>query len=362
MITEIASHSIDGYFQDLKCSPDGTFALTAHDEDNVSLYQISLAQQDNSISKCAEWNASSQVYAMKWYPFMHASEASTVCLLVSHKGSPTRLLSPSYTDNGFYTRATYAVFDDQNERLFCPYSVEFALDGQYFYGGENQRIVKFNIHEQKEAADVWRTSPNRKSKDGQKGIISTLSACPQGSSMMAAGSFNGSMGVYDVTSGSLIWFCDNGLGDESINSARGITQVQFTKDSKYVICGARNSSHICVWDIRHTGLPLCSLPRSALTNQRMWFDCSVSNKVVCGNDNGSINVYDLNDEIKDGLLSARESINLHSDVVSSAQILPNEEHILSCCGQRSFFEDSEDDEEPMKGNAPKNTLKLSKIC
>ncbi len=47
------------------------------------------------------------------------------------------------------------------------------------------------------------TTPSRKSKEGQKGIISCIDFNPDGSGMYAAGSYSKTLGIYDERSDAL---------------------------------------------------------------------------------------------------------------------------------------------------------------
>lgn len=128
------------------------------------------------------------------------------------------------------------------------------------------------------------TIPKRKSKKGQKGIISCIDFSTDG--LYAAGSYSQSIGIYDETNNEL---CLKLTGFEG-----GATQVQFSRDGLYLYSASRHSNSILCWDIRNSANILFELPRPGKTNQRMQFDVDSTGKyIMTGDIEGNALIYDV---------------------------------------------------------------------
>lgn len=90
------------------------------------------------------------------------------------------------------------------------------------------------------------TSKTRKSREGQRGIISAITFCPDASNVYAAGSYAGSIGVYDArTRGQAM--------AEMVGHEGGVTCLRMSPDSRLLFSGARKDDYIHCWDVRNTG-------------------------------------------------------------------------------------------------------------
>jgi WD40 repeat protein len=128
------------------------------------------------------------------------------------------------------------------------------------------------------------TIPKRKSRKGQKGIISCIDFSTDG--LYAAGSYSQSIGIYDQHNNEL---CLKLTGFEG-----GATQVQFSKDGLYLYSASRHSNSILCWDIRDSANILYELPRPGKTNQRMQFDLDATGKyLMTGDIQGNVLIYDV---------------------------------------------------------------------
>lgn len=129
------------------------------------------------------------------------------------------------------------------------------------------------------------TIPKRKSRKGQKGIISCLDFSTDG--LYAAGSYSQSIGIYDQTNNELCLKLTGFQGG-------GATQVQFSKDGLYLYSASRHSNTILCWDIRDSANILFELPRPGKTNQRMQFDVDATGKyLTTGDTEGNVLIYDV---------------------------------------------------------------------
>src|SRR5690554_538703 len=164
------------------------------------------------------------------------------------------------------------------------------------------------------------TVPTRKSKKGQKGVISCLAFNPDQSDLYAAGSYLKTIGLYDSRAEELLLLLrdkshrphhrqrgkkgnvtapgpDNETQQDQPASPPmgGLTQVQFTPDGLYLYSASRQDPFIRCWDIRNTAHVLHRLERPGeQTNQRISFDISTDGRwLTTGDMNGDISIFDL---------------------------------------------------------------------
>jgi WD40 repeat protein len=148
-------------------------------------------------------------------------------------------------------------------------------------------IEIFDVHRPGPDSIKFATIPKRKSRKGQKGIISCLDFCPDYSGLFAAGSYSQSIGIYDESNNEL---CLKLTGMDG----GGVTQVKFSKDGKYLFSASRHANSIVCWDIRDSANILYELPRPGKTNQRISFDIDATGKyLMTGDQFGNVLVYDV---------------------------------------------------------------------
>ena len=117
--------------------------------------------------------------------------------------------------------------DSRQVRILAPLSV-LILTTEHelrIYAGFDSSIEVFSVHRPGTGTRIL-TSPNKKSKDGMKGIISSISVSPSGT-VYAVGSLSPSVGpiaIYDTGTDEVGLYL--GLGDEEQKTVRrGVTQV-----------------------------------------------------------------------------------------------------------------------------------------
>ena len=108
------------------------------------------------------------------------------------------------------------------------------------------------------------TSKTRKSKQGQRGIISCINFDPTNSGSYAAGSYSGSLYTYDESSGVRINVFKHGIKGRN---KPGLTQVKFSPNGLYLFAGYRKCNYISCWDVRKPKTELTRFARVASTNQ-----------------------------------------------------------------------------------------------
>ncbi|KAI9260309.1 WD40-repeat-containing domain protein [Helicostylum pulchrum] len=222
-------------------------------------------------------------------------------------------------------------------------------------------IEIFDVHRPGPDSKKVPTIPKRKSKKGQKGIISCIDFCPDYSGLYAAGSYSQSIGIYDEVNNEL---CLKLTGFDG-----GATQVKFSKDGTLLFSASRHSDSILCWDIRDSANILFELPRPGKTNQRISFDLDATGKyLITGDQFGNTLIYDIaTGEAEDIETKKRlvQTFKAHDDIVSCATFNPVYPVIATCSGQRKFTlpQDSSDEDEDMDEEKViiDNTLKTWRV-
>ena len=203
-------------------------------------------------------------------------------------------------------------------------------------------------------AETRRTTPRRKSRQGLRGIVSTIACRPDcansAGAYYAAGSYSGDVAIF-TPEGKLVQLISNA-------HARGVTQVLFSPDGMRMYTGGRRDESILCWDLRGMGRgePIGSLLRRASTNQRFGFDLDSSGSLlVTGDVNGAVTVHDtstFSPVRKVGLESLGNAVPV--DAVNWTSFSPRGNRVAVSCGQRHFpqIEDSDDEcDAPCSGSA-----------
>ena len=179
-------------------------------------------------------------------------------------------------------RASYPIVDHR-ERFVGPHSLCFSPGdgGATLYAGHDAAIEIFDISRSGEAGERVLTTPKRSSRDGQKGIISSIAVSQSDPSFLAAGSFGRTVGLYDTASGR--------TGADLLQlfnvSGGGATQVRFHPTERQLFVASRMHDSIDVWDLRYAAALLRSYERPARTNQRLSFDIDAWGRyLVAGDD------------------------------------------------------------------------------
>ncbi|KAJ3158126.1 hypothetical protein HDU86_003078 [Geranomyces michiganensis] len=154
------------------------------------------------------------------------------------------------------------------------------------------------------------------------GLISSITFNPDFSGMYAAGSFFGSIGLYDERNDEL-------LHQIILEKGRGLTQVSFSRDGTQLFYTSRKSNTIICRDLRNSGDVLATFARSGNTNQRIGFSLDPQGRYLStGDETGRILVYNLHTK------ELVKEFQAHNDTVSSASFHPTLPLLASCSGQR----------------------------
>ncbi|GES93892.1 telomerase Cajal body protein 1-like [Rhizophagus clarus] len=330
--TYIPNASEENFFKNAKWSPDGSCILTSTNDNVLRIFDLprnALEIDDelelNSVLDC---HAGETVYDFCWYPMMSSQDPDTCCFLSSSREHPIHLWD-AYTGK---VRCSYTIIDHRDE-IVGPNALTFNLDGSRIYCGYKNMIKIFDLHRPGRDGQDIKTTPSRKSKEGQKGIISCLAFNPDRSGLYAAGSYSQTIGLYDESNNELCCILQ-GTENESIGDT---IQVQFSRDGKYLFSSSRKDNYIRCWDIRNTGEILFKLERNGNTNQRLSFDLDITGSFLAtGSLDGKMIVYDLVNLNSKG--SPRKVLDrlAHDDAISAISFHPTFPLIASCSGQRKF--------------------------
>ncbi|KAG0227350.1 Telomerase Cajal body protein 1 [Actinomortierella wolfii] len=365
----------NNYFKALKWSPDGSCLLSASNDNNLRVFALPNTSGNGSMDSSIEPSLLEEglivregeaIYDMCWYPGMTTQDPSSCCFLSSSRDHPVHLWD-AYTGE---LRCSYTIVDHCEVNV-APNSLSFNLDGSKIYCGLNNMIEVFDTTRPGRDSTKRPTTPTRRSKKGQKGVISCLTFNPDGSGLYAAGSYSKSIGLYDSKTDHLVLMLKDRdqYGRKKKHKAAtaakvtttttttplgGITQLQFSPDGHYLYSASRQDPWIRCWDIRNTTEVLFWLRRPGpTTNQRISFDISSDGRwLTTGDALGGVSFFDLSEPDREqrarqaetgsegsgGEIPNRErySFIAHEDIVCSATFNPVYPILATCSGQRKY--------------------------
>ncbi|CAK4659257.1 hypothetical protein LEN26_005519 [Aphanomyces euteiches] len=318
----------------VKVSPDGLCVLSNSDDNVMRLFEVEPSVQEATL----EMHEGGTVYDFQWYPYMNSDDPATCVFATTSHAHPIHLWD-AYTGE---LRASYRAYDHLDE-LTTAYSVAFNATGDKLFCGFDRTIRFFDVSQPSRDFSTRALSKTKKSRHGQRGIISSINFNPDHSKMYAAGSYGGSTCIYDENTGEMF------MGLEGHNG-QGITQVQFTPDGRYLLTGARKNNVINVWDIRNTMQILHTFEREAPTNQRIAFDIHMGSRyVITGSADCRVRMYDLfSGELVSEIRALPDSVNGVSFFP-----YPDAARLALCTGQRAYDlpQDMADDDEMAVGSS-----------
>jgi len=295
------------------------------------------------------FSQSSAVVNFAWYPGASSNNAPAYCFVASVRDCPVKLLDAS--DGRL--RASYPIVDHR-ERFIAPHNLAFNLTADKLYCGFEDAIEIFDIQQPGEG-DRLPTTPSKKSKDGLKGIISSI-AFSSSYDYYAIGSLTPSSQAMDNIA---LYSESNQAAIMPIGGAysqSGVTQLKFNPTRPHILYAAfRRHDAIYAWDLRSdTSVPVKvfrTIPdsRKTLTNQKIEFDIDCAGRwLSVGDQNGCISIFDLGDsdelDSEQSLAIALQNIgpkmtfNAHGDVVGCVAFQPLHSNLLSASGSRHFDE------------------------
>jgi WD40 repeat protein len=274
----------------LRWSPDGLCLLTAAEDQNLRLFELPLElleqpseppASSTELSSVLQVRAGDAVYDYAWYPGMHSDDTATCVFASSSRDHPTHLWD-AYTGE---CRASYCAYDHLDE-VVAAHALGFEPSGQRLYCGFDRAVRIFDLSRPGRQCVLRQTCKTRRSREGQRGIISCFAFAPDYSGLYAAGSFSGTIGLYTEASDALI--------AELRGHTGGVTQLAFSHDGLLLYSGARRDGAIHCWDVRMSCRVLATFERACRNNQRVGFDLMGrhSEGLVTASQDGRVMVYD----------------------------------------------------------------------
>ncbi|OCB88842.1 WD40 repeat-like protein [Sanghuangporus baumii] len=268
----------------------------------------------------------SPIVDFAWYPGATASNPSSYCFLASVRECPVKLLDAS---NG-RLRASYKLVDHR-ERQIAPHCLAFNCMATHLYCGYEDAIEVFDFQQPGEGTKLP-TTPSKKSRDGMKGIVSSISFCSDYSGLYAASSLASAIALFSEQTGADPVAYLDGM-------AAPVTQVKFDPMRPHILYAAqRRSNEILCWDVREPLEVLRSFARkSAGTNQKLLFDIDPAGRwLATGDQDGYISMFDLHTENSEPTIKFKA----HDDSIGSLAFNPVDATLLSVSGSRHFDDSS----------------------
>jgi WD40 repeat protein len=314
-------------------SPDGSCLLVSDNCNKENLKILNFPNTD-PWKPVLSFSTPEPVYATCWHPKMSSLDPSSCLFVASVRDSSIRLYNP-------YSRTVEATYISQNhvEKISGPNSITFSPNGELYvfslifriYCGFDSRIEIFSVNRPGYDKVIIPTSPSRRSRKGQTGIISSIEFNPDLSGLFACGSFSGSIGLYDQRLNEQICVVED-MG--------GVTQTSFSTDGRVLYVASRRSNEIKCWDIRNTGSVLpYSFIRPGETNQRISFslDRESGRFMVSGDTRGHVNVFDLRNVEGEEEIMPVISEKCHEDTVGGVDFHPTMSRLIATgSGQRRY--------------------------
>jgi len=252
---------------------------------------------------------------------------------------------------------------------------------QYMHSTTLQ-IQVFDLGHLGDKGTMWRTTACRRSDEGQKGRLSCVeaaspSAASGDSSLLAAGSTDGSIFVYDARAdGEALLGLQPALrrGGGASHHATGISCLKWHPGGLHLFSGARQDDTIRCWDLRNTSKAVQTYHRAGGTQQRLHFDVDAAGgSLVSGCANSPmLHVFDVSSGAsQEAIGTAAASKGDPSDRVSHVALHPCGVLLATCSGQRhaptALDSDSSDNsdgecmfglEKPKRGAPPASQLSV----
>ncbi|KAL1923912.1 uncharacterized protein VTP21DRAFT_6947 [Calcarisporiella thermophila] len=338
------------FFKGLKWAPDGSCVLTSGNDNVLRTFECPASVYDHNeefpLEPTLSVRAAESIYDFTWYPMMSAYDPATCCFLAASRDHPLHLWDITGS-----VRCSYSVFD-HCDQIVGPNSVAFNPDGTKIYCGYNNMIQIFDTLRPGRASGKWPTTPTRRSREGQKGVISCLNFNFDGS-LLAAGSYGCTIGLYDPNlSIPLVALLRGAVG--------GLTQVQFSPCGNYLFSASRKDSDVLCWDMRNTSEVVGWMQRKLETNQRMAFDIESSGRwLITGDQDGHLLVYSLEELLRTQNPAPSARMKAHEDAIGAVGFHPAGSLLATCSGQR-LFEGEEEEEEEEKA-AVDNSVRIWRV-
>lgn len=261
------------------------------------------------------------LYDFCWNPAMHSSSAGSSWFLTTSRATPIHMWDAFANQT---IRASYSGYDAMDELTsaisLCvapaagaaadasspPSPGSVPAEGQRLFAGYSKAIRLFDvarpgrdcttISTMRSKAAASGKSANSRGRGGnqgpeQSGIISCLDCNPSHPSLLVAGSYNGSVGLYNLAASS-----DRALEHKLFLTSSGISQVRFSADGLYLFVNPRREDAVDIYDMRQASSVLARVSRANGTNLKLGVDvdrCCGGRYMVGGDSTGHLLLWDL---------------------------------------------------------------------
>ncbi|EJU00600.1 WD40 repeat-like protein [Dacryopinax primogenitus] len=228
------------FFRSVDWCPDGSSLLTTSEDHVFRIYHFdSSANYVSShlpLLPPTELPQAGPITAHIWHP--HASPTSqTFSILSAVRSQPVQLISASDSQR----LASYRIIDHR-ERFISPLSLAWdpwtLQSDARFWAGTDGALEQFTLSRPGEGSR-FPLSGTRKSKEGQRGLISALAFSPSG--LLACGSFSRTVGLYDPQ--------DPRSTQGMVDVPGGVTQLSCSPQGT-LIAMFRGEEDMWAWDSR----------------------------------------------------------------------------------------------------------------
>jgi telomerase Cajal body protein 1 len=264
-----------------------------------------LDSEETRLSPISSYKSADAIQSFAADPYFQLEQPSSALIATSVKDHPVKLTN--ILDQQHVVVATYPLINSLTEVFVSPHSMEFSLDGTRLVTGTDSLIAVFDVsrdgHQPVTSRPTFSNTRNRVigGSPGMKGIISSMSINPDGSSVLAAGTFSRNVALY-ASEGAGTCIAMFSVSDKAGSkndtediAGRGVSQVMWSPCGRYLLVAERDSDAILVYDIRVAGKKLAWLRgRNARSLQRSFIDIAPLGEgweVWAGGMDGKIKVW-----------------------------------------------------------------------
>lgn len=176
----------DALPRQLSFSPDGLMLLAGSDNGRVLAFHLprhsfvdfngrvagDVDENLQPFSSCSSVSEAEALRDVTWHPKMSSAEPTTGLFLTAAKSNPLHLWGLDGKLMGNYSTT------NQSDEIIGAYSCAFSPDGGTILAGYDRMLAKWDVTRPGKEKGCYFTSATRASKEGQRGIISTLAFNP----------------------------------------------------------------------------------------------------------------------------------------------------------------------------------------
>lgn len=221
------------------------------------------------------------IYDYAWYPYSNLEMEGSSLIALSARGRPLQLWDAI---NGTL-RASYRAYNHL-EQICTPNALCFSSDASSVIAGFFDAIRIFPLDMPGTTSSYYSTTDQ---EEGLRltGLISTIAVNPTQSRVFAAGSFDGSLVLYDEGSMAPITSIPH--------DNAGISQVLFTPSGDKIITACRSDNKVRCFDLRMPALNcLWQVERVSPNHQRIGIDIDPTGSLLAsGSQDHQVKLWDL---------------------------------------------------------------------